>query len=165
MLPTGCGSSHTSVTSAVEATMSMSSTFTLRSPFGSGVAGDTSTGGSSDLCLVGLAGVVSHGLGGVEDAAAAEDDGAASLGQASMSPFTSLRGCFCSSFIVWFWTWSLLHIWFVRRARGIQYLFRSRLRIRGSRWRFSVGIGHRWQWYVPNGVHSSLQQRHFVACF
>ena len=58
---------------------------------------------------------------------------------------------FCSIFVVWFQIWSLLHIWFVRRARGIQYRFRSRLRIRGSRWWFSVGIWHRWQWCVPNG--------------
>ena len=60
-----------------------------------------------------------------------------------------LSWLFCSSFIVWFRMWSLLHIWFVRRARGIQHRFRSRLRIRGSRWWFLVGIGHR-QWCVPS---------------
>ena len=59
-----------SETSARASTRPLSSTFTLRSLFGSGVAGDSPIGESGDLGLVGLAGVVSHGSGGVEDAAA-----------------------------------------------------------------------------------------------
>ena len=71
--------------------MPLSSTLTLRSLFGSGVAGDSPIGGSGDLGLVGLAGVVSHGSGGVEDAAALEDDGALPGSGIDVSS-TSLRG-------------------------------------------------------------------------
>ena len=90
-----CGSSHTSETPARAATRPLSSTFTLRSLFGSGVAGDSPIGGSGDLRLVGLAGVVSQGSGGVEDAAALEDDGAPPGSGIDVSS-TSLRGVFAA---------------------------------------------------------------------
>ena len=136
---------RTEVTSAGVATMPLSSTFTLRSLFRSGVAGDSPIGGSGDLGLVGLAGVVSHGSGGVEDAAALEDDGAHPGSGIDVSS-TSLRGCFAA-----------LSSSGSRGARLTCPMcswhpvpFRSRLRIRGSRWWFTVGVGYRWQWCVPN---------------
>ena len=72
--------------------MPLSSTFTLRNLFGSGVAGDSPIGGSG---LVGLAGVVSHESSGVEDAAAVEDDDAPPGSGIDVSS-TSLRGCFAA---------------------------------------------------------------------
>ena len=88
------------------------------------------------------------------------------------NPSTVLSRCvlripswlFCSSLIVWFRRWSLLHIWLVRRARGIPYRFRSRLRIRGSRW--WVHGRHRASLAVVRSkwVHSSFQQQPLVAC-
>ena len=74
----------------------LSSTFTLRALFGSRVAGDSQMGafprgGPGNLGLVGLTGVVSHGLTGVEDAAAADGDDAA-LGSGGV--VLSTRGCF-----------------------------------------------------------------------
>ena len=73
----GCGSSHTSVISAIVATILWSSTVALRNFFGKGDTSDfsvTLSGGPGDLGLVGLTGVVTHGSGGVECVAVVDDD-------------------------------------------------------------------------------------------
>ena len=67
----GCGSSHTSVISAIVATiLSSSSPTALLSFFGNGDTSDfptTFSEGSSDLCLVCLTGVVTQGSGAAVD--------------------------------------------------------------------------------------------------